>query len=106
MRLEAIKIHVNGDGLKGGIEYATHVQNEGWQNYVADGELSGTKGKSLRLEAIKIRLTGELAETYSVEYRTHVQNEGWQKWVKDDAMSGTKGKSLRLEGIQIRLVKK
>ena len=106
LRLEGIKIRVNGDGIQGGIEYSTHVQNLGWQPYVSNGEMSGTKGKSLRLEGIKIRLTGELAEKYSVEYRTHVQNEGWQNWVRDDAMSGTKGKGLRLEGIEIRLVKK
>ena len=68
--------------------------------------MAGTQGKSLRLEGIKIRLTGELAEKYHVEYRTHVQNEGWQDWVRDDAVSGTHGKGLRLEGIEIRLVKK
>ncbi|MCI6676236.1 MAG: endo-alpha-N-acetylgalactosaminidase family protein [Clostridiales bacterium] len=106
LRLEGIKIRVNGDGLKGGVEYTTHVQNIGWQSYVSNGAMSGTKGKGLRLEGIKIRLTGELAQKYSVEYRTHVQNEGWQKWVRDNAMSGTKGKGLRLEGIEIRLIKK
>ncbi len=106
LRLEAIEIQVNGDGLSGNVEYRTHVQNEGWQDYVTDGVMSGTKGKSLRLEAIRIRFTGELAQKYSVEYRTHVQNEGWQNWVRDDAMSGTTGKNLRLEAIEIRLVKK
>ena len=106
LRLEGIKIRVNGDGLSGGIEYSTHVQNLGWQPYVCNGEMAGTKGKSLRLEGIKIRLTGELAKKYSVEYRTHVQNLGWQDWVRDDSLSGTKGKGLRLEGIEIRIVKK
>ena len=106
LRLEAIQISVNGDGLNGSIEYSSHVQNEGWQAYVTDDAISGTKGRSLRLEAIKIRLTGELAQKYSVEYRTHVQNEGWKNWVKDDAMSGTTGKNLRLEAIEIRLIKK
>lgn len=106
LRLEGIKIRVNGDGLQGGIEYTTHVQNIGWQPYVSNGELSGTKGKGLRLESIKIRLIGELSQKYSIEYRTHVQNEGWQRWVRDDTMSGTKGKSLRLEGIEIRLIRK
>ena len=106
LRLEAIQIKVNGDGLSGSVEYSSHVQNEGWQAYVTDDAISGTKGRSLRLEAIKIRLTGELAQKYSVEYRTHVQNEGWKNWVKDDAMSGTTGKNLRLEAIEIRLIKK
>lgn len=106
LRLEAIKIHMDTNGLKGGIEYSTHVQNLGWQPYVTDGQLSGTTGKCLRLEAIKIQLTGEIAESYSVEYRAHVQNKGWMDWVKNDEKAGTTGKSLRLEGIQIRLIKK
>ncbi|HIR89935.1 MAG TPA: hypothetical protein IAC96_13405, partial [Candidatus Fimimorpha faecalis] len=34
----------------------THVQNEGWQDWVRDDAVSGTHGKSLRLEGIEIRL--------------------------------------------------
>ena len=88
------------------LTYQTHVQNIGWQSWVRDGALAGTSGKSLRLEAMNIRLTGELEQYYHVEYRTHVQNIGWQSWVRDGAMAGTSGKSLRLEALQIRLVRK
>lgn len=84
------------------ISYRTHVQNEGWQDYVLGGELSGTKGKGLRLEAIQIKVNGDGLKG-GIEYATHVQNEGWQDYVSNDALSGTKGKSLRLEGIKIRL---
>ena len=84
------------------IHYRTHVQNEGWQNYVTNGELSGTTGKNLRLEAIQIKVNGDGLKG-SVEYSTHVQNQGWQNYVADDTLSGTKGKSLRLEAIKIRL---
>lgn len=84
------------------VEYRTHVQNEGWQRNVSDGAMSGTSGKSLRLEGICISLPNqEYAGT--IEYRTHVQNVGWQNYVSNGTMSGTSGKSLRLEGIQIRL---
>ena len=38
------------------VEYRTHVQNEGWKNWVKDDAMSGTTGKNLRLEAIEIRL--------------------------------------------------
>ena len=38
------------------ISYSTHVQNVGWQDSVYDGEMSGTSGQSLRLEAIKIEV--------------------------------------------------
>ena len=85
-----------------GISYQTHIQNEGWQSVKSDGEMSGTEGKSLRLEGIKI--TADLPGNGSVAYRTHIQNEGWQSWKYDGEMSGTEGKSLRLEGIEIKLV--
>ena len=84
------------------IEYRTHVQNVGWQSVVADGAISGTEGKSLRLEAIEINT---ITKNYDlgVEYKTHVQNIGWQNFVSNGTLSGTEGKSLRLEAIQIEL---
>ncbi|MBC3802961.1 hypothetical protein GH808_00695 [Acetobacterium fimetarium] len=82
------------------IAYATHVQNEGWQKEVKDGKISGTEGKSLRLEGITIE-SG--IEGVGVEYATHVQNIGWQDYVANGKMSGTEGKSYRLEAIKIRL---
>ena len=33
----------------------------GWQAYVGDGKMSGTSGKSYRLEGINIKLTSEKA---------------------------------------------
>ncbi len=82
--------------------YRTHVQNVGWQDWVSDGDLSGTTGQSLRLEGIEIEINDPSAAV-GIEYRTHVQNVGWQNWVADGTMSGTSGLSLRLEGIGIRL---
>lgn len=83
------------------VKYRTHVQNVGWQSYVADGTMSGTSGRSLRLEGINIALDPSISG--GIEYRTHVQNIGWQNYVANGAMSGTEGMSYRLEGIQIRL---
>lgn len=88
------------------LKYRVHVQDYGWQDWVSNGELSGTTGKSKRLEGIEIAVTdgeGNPAENLHVEYRTHVQDYGWQDWVSDGALSGTTGKSKRLEAIQIRL---
>lgn len=85
------------------VMYNTHIQNEGWEKDFSkkDGQMSGTQGKSYRLEAIKIKL--ENAEGISIKYQTHVENEGWQNWKSDGQMSGTSGKSYRLEGIRIKL---
>ena len=83
-----------------GVRYQTHVQDIGWQDYVANGAVSGTSGQSKRLEAIRIML-GNIAG--GIEYKTHVQDIGWMDWVADGALSGTSGQSKRLEAIQIRL---
>lgn len=88
-----------------GVTYRTHIQNEGWaQGWMNNGALSGSEGKSLRLEGIEIKLTGNVPADLGIEYRTHVQNIGWeQKWASNGSFSGSEGQSLRLEGIQIRL---
>ena len=98
-KVATCKVTVNSDTPS--VKYRTHVQKEGWQNFVEDGATSGTTGKSLRLEGIKIELDSQISG--NVEYRTHVQNEGWQDWKKNGELSGTTGKSLRLEAIQMRL---
>lgn len=105
-RLEAVRIRLENNSLKGGITYRTHVQDLGWQDFVLDDEMAGTKGKSKRLEAIEIKLTEEVAEQYDIYYRTHVQNYGWLGWAKNGEKSGSQGYGLRMEGMQIQLVKK
>nr|WP_320026457.1 S8 family serine peptidase [uncultured Acetobacterium sp.] len=99
---KSIVNYVVKDKATPAIEYRTHVQNIGWQSVVADGAMSGTEGKSLRLEAIEIN-TNTQNYDLGVKYRTHVQNIGWQNYVADGTLSGTSGQSLRLEAIQIEL---
>lgn len=82
------------------ISYSTHVENIGWQAKKYNGELAGTEGKSLRLEAIKINLNYALG---GIQYQTHVQNIGWQAEKSNGQLSGTEGKSLRVEAIRIKL---
>lgn len=84
------------------VQYSTHVQSLGWQNTVEDGELSGTSGKSKRLEAIKIDLLNNKFSG-TIKYSTHVQNEGWQSYSQGGQISGTSGRALRLEAIKIEL---
>jgi beta-N-acetylglucosaminidase/uncharacterized protein YjdB len=113
-RLEAIEIVLvaKGEAAPGStnnplisnpsVVYSTHVQDYGWLAGVTDGKMSGTQGKSKRMEAIKISLKNS---PYSggISYTTHVQDYGWLTNVSDGALSGTSGKSKRLEAIQINL---
>jgi GH25 family lysozyme M1 (1,4-beta-N-acetylmuramidase) len=68
--------------------------------------MSGTQGKSKRLEAISIELTGDIANYYDVYYRVHAQDIGWMAWAKNGENAGTAGGGKRLESIQIVLVAK
>lgn len=88
-----------------GLSVQAHVQNVGWQKAVTSGKTAGTSGRSLRVEGLKISITGDKTKipSGSIEYRTHVENIGWQDWVKDGALAGTSGQSLRIEAMQIRL---
>ena len=88
------------------ISYRAHVQDIGWQEYVSDDEMSGTSGQSKRLEAIQIKLTGQIAEKYDIYYRVHCQDFGWLGWAKNGEASGSEGYAKRLEAIEIRLVLK
>lgn len=91
------------------VNYQTHVENIGWQMKVADGEVSGTSGQSLRLEGIHIDIDSNDYDL-GVTYQTHIQNIGWEAntesgWKSDGQMSGTTGLSYRLEAIQLKLTR-
>lgn len=117
-RLEGIEIKLikKGDQIPentqnpfiypGHIYYSTHVQDYGWLSNIGDGKTSGTSGQSKRVEAIKIKLTGEISNYYDVYYRVHAQDLGWMSWTCNDSKAGTEGLELRVEAIQICLVEK
>ena len=58
------------------------------------------------MEAIRINLTGEMAQHYDVYYRVHAQSYGWLDWAKNGESAGTEALSKRLEAIEIKLVEK
>lgn len=111
-RMEALRIWMNnpvdasGNPIQGSIEYCGHVQGIGWQNWVSAGNVAGTTGQAKRLEAIKIRLTGEMAEHYDIYYRVHSATYGTLGWTKNGEPAGSKGCSKAIESIEIKLIKK
>lgn len=80
------------------ISYEAHVQNIGWQEWKYDGEIAGTTGKDLRLEAIKINYCKD------VYAKAHIENIGWVDYGKitKDTIIGTTGKGLRLEALCLK----
>lgn len=93
--------------LQPNVIYQTHIQNIGMQEVAFNGVVSGTTGKGLRLEGIKIFIE-DYSYDLGVEYQTHIQNIGWEKEAgqglkSNFQFSGSEGKSYRLEGIKINL---
>ena len=89
------------------VQYRSHLQTYGWQNWKNDGDISGTTGKAKRLESLKLELKNK-DYTGGICYNAHVQTIGWQAdpnksatWKKDGEFCGTTGNAKRLEAIQI-----
>lgn len=111
-RLEAVRIWVNnpvdenGKRIPGEIQYQAHIEQIGWADWNSTGVVAGTEAVGLRMEAIRMKLDGELAEKYDVWYRAHVQSIGWMGWVKNGAEAGASGLYRRMEALEIRLLEK
>lgn len=102
--VEALKLSVSGAPFNGGIAYRSHVANRGWENtWTSNGR---TTGKSRHMEALEVKLTGNLAEHYDILYRVHVSNIGWMPWVKNGVAADTTGRGLPIEAVEMRLKSK
>ncbi len=82
------------------IQYCSHVENIGWTSYCDQGQTSGTTGRGLQIEALRIRIPGNAG---GIQYNTHVENIGWMTPVKNDEVSGTTGKNLQIEAVNMVL---
>ena len=82
-----------------GLWYRAHVQRLGWLDPVHDGQICGTVGQGLRMEALKVTPPAGV----SLDIAVHVQNVGDVVYAgvergAFDPVIGTEGKALRLEG--------
>ena len=112
-RMEAIRLRLDYDEeipeenrYAGNIEYRVHVQDYGWMPWQKDGSLAGTVGEKKRIEAVQIRLTGEVGENAEVYYRVHSSYADWLGWAKNGQLAGTETMSQQAEAMEICLLKK
>ena len=77
------------------IKYEVHIEKIGWQEEKENGELAGTEGQALRIEAVKIHAD------IPIQYRVHMADKGWGEYVSNSCMAGTVGESRRIEAIEI-----
>lgn len=82
------------------ISYKVHIAQKGWQECKENGEVAGTKGEALGIEAF-------IADAdVPIWYKGHMQDEGdipkEKEWLTNGEMLGTTGKAKRLEEITLR----
>ena len=82
------------------LTYRSLIQKKKWESsFKSQGKVSGTTGKSLRLEGIQIKISSDTEG--SVEYSTLAHKKGWGAVKTNGQTSGGKGQFL--ERIRINL---
>lgn len=84
------------------VELDAHVENDGWEGWVKEGQIAGTTGEGKRLEAIRAKVENAYVNG-DVEIQAHVEDDGWQNWKDSSKYAGTVGKSKRIEAVRMQL---
>lgn len=115
LNLEALKVSLSlsdgatQDQLNNAITVQSHVSGIGWQDGASiakNGQVSGTTGQFRAIEAVRIKLSDELSNHYSVWYRVHSADFGWLGWAKDGSEAGSVGYGKAAQAIQIAILSK
>ncbi len=83
------------------VVYQAHSANRGWSPSVLDGQVTGTTGQSLSLQALNVSLSG-VDDDSQIEARAHVANIGWQEW-RSAGYVGTVGQGLAIQALELRI---
>lgn len=112
LNLEALKISLEVDGaasqeqIADAVSVEAHVSGVGWQAAVGNGGAAGTTGQSRAVEALRVRLSGELSARYTVWYRVHSAEFGWLGWACDGADAGSAGYGRAVQAVQVAVLPK
>lgn len=103
--LTYIKIKNDSKNIKGSISYKVRMANKGWTSWKKNGQKAGNGKTKNAVQALKIKLTGELAKKYNVYYRAYVVGYGWTGWgVNGDQVGAPKVSTIR--AYQVKIVSK
>ncbi|MDO4807354.1 MAG: peptidoglycan amidohydrolase family protein [Coriobacteriales bacterium] len=100
--LKKIRMSISSPDAKGSIVYQTRAVGAEWSAAVTNGKTSGNSGANI--EAIRVSLSGDIANMYDVYYRVHAKGEGWLGWAKNGAEAGTGGYRAGIDAIKVKLV--
>lgn len=93
------------EGMSGTIAYKVNLSGSGWLDWVENTADSNQPDTDMPLEAISVKLTGQLEENYDIYYKV-LQNGAWTEWAMNGAEAGASGVGQKIDGIRISAVVK
>lgn len=101
--MQSYALSLTNQVVDGSISYQSLVYGEGWQTgWAVDGaEASSTSGSPV--EAIRIRIDGNLSNVYDVWYRVYRIGEGWSGWAASGEPAGSEGLAKGISAIEVLL---
>ena len=101
----ALKFNAQKDkaGLSGSIRYRAYKRDEGWTDYASNGTPIQAEAN---IEAVCVKLTGEVAKHYDVYYRAYTSSSGWRPWARNNVETGIVGKGQHVLALQVKLAPK
>lgn len=91
--------------VKGSISYQVNLSGSGWLDWQEQATEAGNISGDMPLEAVRIRLTEQLAEQYDVYYSVF-QTGKWTDLVMNGETAGVEAQGLRVDGLRVAIRKK
>lgn len=103
----AIRASLSGqpEGMSGTLSYQVNLSGSGWLDWQENYGETGTMDTNKPLEAVRMKLTGQLAENYDLYYSV-LQSGTWTGLVMNGETAGQEGCGLRVDGIRIAVTAK
>ena len=93
------------ENMSGTVQYQVNLSGTGWLDWAENGAETGNASSNMPLEAIKVKLNGDLENHYDIY--TKVLSEGkWSDWVKNGGTAGRSGEGKHIDGVRIAITSK
>ena len=102
--IDGFVMDLNAAGIGGDVSYRAYTQGSQWSEWKTSGKTIGKSGN--RIEALQIKLTGDIAGQYDIYYRAYVSGYSWLGWAKNGGSAGSTGLNLPIAAVQVVMISK
>lgn len=102
--LQSIRVGV--DHVSGGVQYRVYLNQGGWQEWKADNEPTTAPAEDIQIEAVQMKLTGEISNFLDIYYCTDISDDGQLDWAKNGEIAGTMALGKYIKELKVKLIAK